>query len=103
MSDRSEKAKKETSNRALAFRESFNTVPVGTVLLLSLATFSPLPLVAGAVLAVGAVLEGAYLAFVPSSKWYMSRLAAKYDAEVVKRREELKKKIYPVLRDSMRI
>jgi hypothetical protein len=103
MSEAIEPAKKQSSNRSKAFRETFNTVPLGALLVLSLATLSPLPLVAGTLLAVGAILEGAYLAAVPNSKWYLNRLATKYDSEILKRREELKRKIYPQLREVMRV
>jgi hypothetical protein len=42
-----------------------------------------------------------YLIFVPDTKWYVSRLAERYDAEVQKRRDDLKAKIIPTLRPEM--
>src|SRR5207249_2632960 len=61
----------------------------------SAALLNPLPLIGGI------VAEACYLLFVPDTKWYESRLAKRYDAEVNRRRQELKDKIIPTLRPSM--
>jgi len=80
-------------NRYLeAFKEHGNLVGLASAASLSLATLNPLPLV------VGLAAEAAYLIFLPDSKWYEKRLAARNDAEVVKRRQQLKAQILPTLR-----
>lgn len=81
---------------AEAFKEGFNLVGLGTAVAISLATLNPLPLL-GAL-----ALEAAYLLFVPDSKWYERRLEARYDAEIIERRENLKKEIMPNLRYEVR-
>lgn len=48
-----------------------------------------------------AVVEAAYLGLVPRSKWYDNRLAARYDKEVVARREKLKQEVGPTLPPSL--
>lgn len=53
-------------------------------------------------LAVGIAAELIYLAFVPDMKWYQARLSKLYDADVEKRREEIKAKTLPSLRPEMR-
>ncbi len=78
-----------------AFKESYNTIPLATVVAASAALLSPLPLL-GAL-----VIEAVYLLFVPDSKWYDQRLSEKYDQEVIQRREKLKAEVYPTLSTSM--
>src|SRR2546426_628596 len=78
-----------------AFKEGFNLVGLGGAAALSLALLNPIPLIAGA------VVEAAYLLFVPDSGWYTCRLAKRYDAEVIKRRQDLKNQILPTLRPEM--
>jgi len=81
---------------AEAFKEGFNLVGLGTAAAISLATLNPLPFL-GAM-----VLEAAYLLFVPDSAWYERRLEARHDAEIIARREALKKEIMPSLRYEVR-
>src|SRR5947209_772886 len=84
------------SNRYLeAFRESFNVVGLTTAVALSAAMLNPLPLLAGL------VAEAAYLLFVADSSWYAKRLSRRYDAEVEKRRQQIKEQALPTLRPSM--
>jgi hypothetical protein len=84
-------------NRYLeALKESYNVIGLTTAVAISAAALNPLPLL------VWLVAEAAYLVFVPDSKWYEMRLAARYDAEVVQRREELKARTLPLLRPEMR-
>lgn len=86
------KAPTKPVNKTLeAFRESYNAIGLAGAFMLSAATLNPLPILAAA------VIEAAYLLFVPDSKWYDQRLSAKYDAEIIRRREELKEKVYPTL------
>jgi len=81
------------TNRFLeAFKESYNTIPLAGLFVLSAATFNPMPLF------VALVAETVYLLFVPDCKWYMDRLASRYDAEVVARREKLKQEVGPTLK-----
>src|SRR5579871_4756179 len=87
---------KAPSKFAEAFREAFNTVPLAASVAVSAALLNPLPLLAGL------VLETAYLLTVPDSKWYEARLAARYDAEITRRREKLKADVCPTLRTSMK-
>lgn len=74
-----------------AFKESYNVLGLAGVLALSAATLNPAPLL------LGLVMEAAYLLFVPDSKWFDARLAVKYDAEVVARRQRLKEEVFPTL------
>jgi hypothetical protein len=84
------------SNRYLdAFKEQFNVIGLSTAAALSAATLNPLPLL------VGLAAEAAYLLFVPDSRWYMSRLAKRYDAEIERRRQQLKEETLPLLRPEM--
>lgn len=78
-----------------AFKESFNVVGLAAAAAASAALLNPLPLL------VGLVAEAAYLLFVSDSKWYEARLEKRYDAEVEKRREQLKQQILPMLRAEM--
>lgn len=81
---------------AEAFKEGFNLVGLGTAVAVSLATLNPLPFL-GAL-----ILEAAYLLFVPDSAWYDRRLESRYDAEIIARREALKKEVLPSLRYEVR-
>jgi hypothetical protein len=78
-----------------AFKENFNVVGLSTAAAVSAATLNPLPLL------VGLVAEAAYLLFVPDSKWYESRLSKRHEAEIIRRREQLKAQVLPTLRPSM--
>jgi len=62
----------------------------------SCAFLTPIPLLCGL------VVEGAYMLFVPDSKWYGKRLQAKYDAAIAERRRKLKEQILPTLSPAMR-
>lgn len=86
---------KRPSKLKEAFLEGFNTVGLAGAAAASLALLNPLPLL-GAL-----VVEAAYLLFVPDSKWYEKRLAAKYDQEVVDRRRKLRDQIFPSLNSQM--
>jgi hypothetical protein len=80
-------------NRYLeAFKESFNVVGLAGAAALSAALLNPLPLL------VGLVAEAAYLVFVPDSRWYESRLDARFDADIKARRDRLKREVLPQLR-----
>ncbi len=86
------------ANRYLeAFKESFNVVGLTTAVAVSAATLNPLPLLAGL------VAEAAYLLFVADSRWYETRLSRRYDAEVEKRRQQLKDQVLQTLRPSMHV
>jgi len=75
-----------------AFKEGFNLVGLAGFFAASAATLNPIPLL------VGVAAEIAYLLFVPDTKWYEKRLEHRFDAEVIKRREDLKAKIFPMVR-----
>jgi hypothetical protein len=78
-----------------ALKENYNVVGLATAAAVSAAMLNPLPLLAGL------LAEAAYLVFVPDSKWYDSRLSRRYDAEVEKRRRQLKEQVFPSLRPEM--
>src|SRR5215216_4281814 len=89
-------------NRYLeAFKESHNLVGLTTAAAAAMALVGtplmPIPLL------VGAVAELAYLLFYADSRWYELRLAQKFDAEVQKRRDELKAQVVPALDGGMQI
>jgi hypothetical protein len=89
-------------NRYLeAFKESHNLVGLTTAAAAAMALFGtplmPIPLL------IGAVAELAYLLFYADSRWYELRLAQKFDAEVQKRRDELKAQVLPALDGGMQI
>jgi hypothetical protein len=79
-----------------ALKENFNLAGLATAVLSAAYLVHPLPLL------IGLVAEVAYLLFVPDSKWYENRLSKRHDAEVLRRREELKKQILPILRPEVR-
>lgn len=84
------------SNRYVeAFKEGGNLVSLTTALAASCALLNPLPLVAGL------VVEAAYLLFVPDSSWYQLRLSRRNDAEVERRRQQLKEQTLPLLDAAM--
>jgi hypothetical protein len=72
-----------------AFKENANLIGLAGAFALSAATLNPIPLL------IGAVVEAAYLLFVPDTKWYMNRLQDKFDGEVVERRNALKEQVFP--------
>jgi len=74
-----------------AFKESYNVIGMAGLFALSAALLNPVPLLAGL------VAETCYLLFAPDSKWYMDRLSARYDKEVIARREKLKQEVGPTL------
>lgn len=80
---------------AEALKESHNVVGLASSAALSMMLLNPLPLL------VGLVAEAAYLIFVPDSRWYASRLAKRYDAEIERRRQALKDRIIPTLRPDL--
>src|SRR5690349_618267 len=86
---------KRPSKLKEAFLEGFNTVGLAGAAAASLALLNPLPLI-GAL-----VVEAAYLLFVPDSKWYEKRLAAKYDQEVIDRRRKLRDQVFPTFSSQM--
>jgi len=84
-------------NRYLAaFQEQHNLIGLAGAVALSAAMLNPLPFLAAL------VAEAAYLIFVPDSKWFDKRLAAKHDAEVEAHRARLKAETLPKLRPSLR-
>jgi len=84
-------------NRYLAaFQEQHNLIGLAGAVALSAALLNPLPFLAAL------VAEAAYLIFVPDSKWFEKRLAAKHDAEVEAHRARLKAETLPKLRPSLR-
>ncbi len=87
---------KNESKYATAFKENGNLIAGAMAVALALAIPSVLPII------LGLVAEGAYLLFVPDSKWYVKRLQAKYDASIVERRRKLKEQILPTLSPAMR-
>lgn len=82
---------KRPSKLKEAFLESYNAIGLAGAAAVSAALLNPLPLL-GAL-----VIEAAYLLFVPDSKWYEKRLAAKYDQEVIERRRKLRDQVFPTL------
>jgi len=86
---------KRPSKLKEAFAEAFNTVGLAGALAVSAALLNPIPIL-GAL-----VVEAAYLLFVPDSKWYEKRLAAKYDKEVEERRRKLRDQVFPTLSPSV--
>ena len=78
-----------------AFKETFNILGLATTAAVSAALLNPLPLL-GALVA-----EAAYLLFVPDSKWYERRLSRRHDAEVERRRQDLMRKTFPLLRPEL--
>ena len=83
---------REPNRYAEAFKEGFNAVGLAGIVAASAALVTPIPLL------IGLVAEAAYLVFVPDSSWYEKRVAARFDAQVRERREELKRQILPALR-----
>ncbi len=80
----------EKKNRiAEAFKENFNLLGLAGAAALSAATLNPIPLL------IGVVVEAAYLIFVPDSKWFDSRLEARFDAEILAHRNKLKNEVFP--------
>ena len=88
-------ANKADSKHAQAFKESGNLAGLAGALALSAATLNPLPLLCGL------IGEAAYMLFVPDSKWYQKRMAAKYDREIEERRQKLREQILPTLSPAM--
>ena len=74
-----------------AFSESYNVIGLAGLFAASAALLTPVPLL------IGLVAETVYLLFTPDSKWYMDRLATRYDQEVIARREKLVREVGPTL------
>jgi len=87
---------KSESRYASAFKEHPNTLGLATLAAASFAFLTPIPLL------LGLVAEGAYMLFVPDSKWYAKRLQGRYDAGIADRRKKLKEQILPRLSPAMR-
>lgn len=79
-----------------AFKEQHNLIGLSTAVAASMALMNPLPLL------VGLVAEAAYLMIYADSRWYAARLAQRFDADVVKRREALRDQVFPGLAPQMR-
>ena len=79
-----------------AFKEGPNLIAIASVVAIAAATLNPALLIAGA------VVEAAYLLFVPDSKWYEKRMQAKFDGEVVARRNALRDQTFPIVRTQIR-
>ncbi|GDX41191.1 hypothetical protein LBMAG21_14830 [Armatimonadota bacterium] len=75
-----------------AFKESYNTASLATIVALSFGLLSPVPFLTGL------ILEIAYLLTVPDSKWYEARMARRFDADIIERRRQMKEAILPTLR-----
>lgn len=75
-----------------ALKESGNVLSLATIGALAMAVNGIVPVL------IAVVAEAAYLVFVPDSKWYQERLSKRHDADVQKRRDELKRQILPTLR-----
>lgn len=86
---------RKESRFVTALKEQFNVLGLSTAAAVSAATLNPLPLL------VGLVAEAAYLLFVPDSKWYEARLSRRHEAEIERRRQQLKDQILPTLRPTM--
>ena len=82
---------KRPSNVKTAISETPNLFGLASAFALSAAFLTPLPLM------VGLAVEAGYLLFAPDSKWYNRVLERRYQAEVDKRREELKNRVFPFL------
>ena len=78
-----------------AFQEGGNLIGLTSLVAVSAALLSPLPLLAGL------VIEAAYLLFVPDSRWYDSRIARRNDAQVEQRRQQLKAQTFVQLDSEM--
>lgn len=87
---------KRPSNLKNAFAETPNLLGLASAFALSAAFLNPLPLL------VGLAAEAGYLIFTPDSKWYTRLLEKRYQAEVDKRRAELKRQVFPYLTDGER-
>lgn len=87
---------RRTNKHLEAFKEPGNTIGLAAAAALSLATLNPLPFLGAC------VVEAAYLLFVPDSKWFDQRLAAKYDQEVIDRRRKLALDVFPSLSEDVR-
>jgi len=79
-----------------ALQEGGNLIGLSVAAALSAATLNFLPLL------IALVAETAYLLFVPDSRWYEQRLARRHDAEIARRRAELKDRILPQLSAGVR-
>lgn len=85
------------TNRLLAaFKENGNILGLASAAALSAALLNPIPLL------VGAVIETAYLLFVPNSAWYRDRLTRREENDVEGRRQRLRGQTLPLLRPEMR-
>lgn len=78
-----------------ALKENGNLTGLAALVVVSAATLSPLPLLAGL------VVEAAYLLFVPDSKWYAVRLSRRNDADIERRRAQLKAQTFAVIDNEM--
>lgn len=74
-----------------AMKEGANLIGLASAIAVSGALLNPVPLI------VAVVAEAAYLLFVPDSKWYETRLQARFDKEVAARREALKVQVFPIV------
>jgi len=79
-----------------AFKESHNLIGLAAVTAVSAAMLNPVPLL------VGAVLEAAYMLFIPDSKYFEARLARLGAANTQEKREEFKRNTLPALRPELR-
>lgn len=74
-----------------AFKEQGNLVGLSTFAAISMATWNPIPILAGV------AIEAAYLLFVPDSKWYGGRLSKRAESDMVKRRQQFRDATLPRL------
>jgi hypothetical protein len=75
-----------------AFKDELNWIGSGLIIAAGFAAAMPV-LIPFAWLA----YEAAYMLFVPDSAWYERRLSRKFDAEVVRRRQGLRRRFFPFL------
>ena len=87
---------KNESRYVSAFKEGGNAIGMVAAVAASAVLLNPIPLIAGL------VAEGAYMLFVPDSKWYGKRLQSRYDAAIAERRRKLKEQVLPTLSPAMR-
>lgn len=90
-----------TNRYKQAFRERANIGGLSVLVVLSAACMAISTGVGAGLLAGAAVLEAFYLGFIPKSARYADILRARYDKEVVARREKLKLEVGPTLPPSL--
>ena len=75
-----------------AFKDELNWIGSGLIIAAGFAAAMP-----ALIPFVWLAYEAAYMLFVPDSAWYDRRLSQKFDAEVVRRRQELRRRCFPLM------